>query len=249
MQLCLLLKNRQSDNQTTLPLQYNHLIQGMIFNNIDDELANFLHDKGFTYNKRTFKMFNFSNLFGKFSIDKTNKSITFFSDMRLYFSSPMDEFCQSFGNSILKKGEIVLGKNKLQVEEIQFIPTIVSSDSILVETLSPIVVYSTFVKPDGGKYTCYFTPKEPMFQELVRGNLRKKWQAFYNRPAPEEFQILPIGKYKQNVVIYKNTVIKGTSGLFRLRGNSELLSFALSAGLGSKGSQGFSCIKLKKEGR
>jgi len=249
LQLCLLLRNRQNDNQTTLPLQYNHLIQGMIYNNIDDELADFLHNRGFTYNERTFKMFNFSNLFGKFSIDKKNKSITFFSDMKLYFSSPMDEFCQSFGNSILKKGEIVLGKNKLQVKEIQFIPTNTKSTSILVQTLSPIVAYSTFIKPDGGKYTCYFTPKEPMFQELVKENLRKKWQAFYNRPAPERFEIFPVGNHKQNVVIYKNTVIKGSSGLFRLRGDSELLSFALSAGLGSKGSQGFSCIQIINEGR
>lgn len=249
MQLCLLLENNQQKEPIALPLQYNHLIQGMIYHNIDDELADFLHNKGFAYNERTFKMFNFSKVFGQFNINKKQKSIEFLSDIKIYISSPMDSFCQSFGNSLLKKGEIFIGQNKLRVKEIQFIPTNTKSTSILVRTLSPIVAYSTFIKPDGGKYTCYFTAREPMFQTLVAENLKKKWQAFYNTSAPEKFEIFPVGNHKQNIVIYKNTVIKGSSGLFRLQGDSELLSFALSAGLGSKGSQGFSCIQIINEGR
>lgn len=220
----------------------------MIYNNIDEKLAEFLHNKGYTYNKRHFRMFNFSRLIGKFRINHQQKTITFLSDIKLYISSPMDDFCQSFGNSLLRKGQIRIGNNNLAIKQIQFIPTYTESKDVLVRTLSPIVVYSTLLKPEGGKYTCYFMPREPMFQSLVIENLKKKWQAFYNKTPPEEqFYIQPVGKHKQNVVIYKDTVIKGASGLFRLQGNSNLISFALGVGLGGKGSQGFSCLKLINE--
>ena len=56
-------------------------------------------------------------------------------------------------------------------------------------------------------------PREPMFQSLIIENLKNKWQAFYNStPLEEEFKIYPVGNYKQNLVIYKDTVIKGASG-------------------------------------
>lgn len=238
---------RCPDKSLVLPLQYNHLIQGMIYYNLDQELGEFLHNKGYTHNKRSFKMFNFSRLIGRFKINHHEKTITFLSDVELYISSIMDDFCKSFGNSLLKKGEIFIGNNILVIKEMQLIPTETSSKDVLVQSLSPIVVYSTFLKPEGGKYTCYFMPGEPMFQQLIMKNLKKKWQAFYDSLPPEDFKIIPIGNHQQNITLYKNTVIKGASGLFRLQGNSDLISFALGVGLGGKGSQGFSCLKLLKE--
>ena len=46
----------------TLPLQYNHILQAFIYDNISAELAAFLHEKGYAYEKRQFKLFVFSNL-------------------------------------------------------------------------------------------------------------------------------------------------------------------------------------------
>jgi len=241
------MQNSHQGKEVTLPLHYNHLVQGMVYNNIDEELAEFLHNEGYLYNKRHLKMFNFSRLIGEYKIDRKQNTIKFLSEIRLYISSPLDEFCQSFGNSLLKKGQVRIGNNNLKIRQIQFIPTKTESNDVLVQTLSPIVVYSTFLKPEGGKYTYYFMPREPKFQSLVVENLIKKWKAFYNKKPPGEFNIYPIGKHKQNLIIYKNTIIKGASGLFRLQGDSRLISFALGAGLGGKGAQGFSCVKLIKE--
>lgn len=249
MQIHLLMQNSHRGKAVVLPLQYNHLVQGMMYHNIDEELAEFLHNKGYIYNKRHFRMFNFSRLMGEYRIDRERNIIIFLSDIRLYISSPMDDFCQSFGNLLLKKGQVRIGNNNLTIKQIQFIPTNTESKDVLVRTLSPIVVYSTLLKPEGGKYTCYFMPREPKFQSLVVENLIKKWKAFFNKKPPGEFNIHPVGKHKQNLVIYKNTIIKGASGLFRLQGDSSLISFALGAGIGGKGAQGFSCVKLIKERR
>lgn len=48
-----------------LPIQYNHLLQGLIYNNLDQVLSNWLHEKGHAYGARRFKLFTFSRLFGK----------------------------------------------------------------------------------------------------------------------------------------------------------------------------------------
>jgi len=46
----------------TLPIDYNHLVQAMIYKNISNDLANFLHNRGFILGKRQFKLFTFSRV-------------------------------------------------------------------------------------------------------------------------------------------------------------------------------------------
>lgn len=57
-------------DKVVLPIQYNHMVQGMIYSILDAELAYFLHEKGFQNQKRTFKMFSFSRLKGSYTLDK-----------------------------------------------------------------------------------------------------------------------------------------------------------------------------------
>jgi len=44
-----------------LLLHYNHMVQSMIYSSISAELADFLHNQGFTHGKRAFKLFTFSD--------------------------------------------------------------------------------------------------------------------------------------------------------------------------------------------
>lgn len=61
-----------------IPLQYNYLVQAMILNWLGDEkYQKFIHDKGYEYNNRIYKMYTFSKLYGKFSINSKNDTITF----------------------------------------------------------------------------------------------------------------------------------------------------------------------------
>ena len=47
-----------------LPIQHNHLLQGLIYANLDQALSEWLHNKGHAYGLRRFKLFTFSRLFG-----------------------------------------------------------------------------------------------------------------------------------------------------------------------------------------
>ncbi|NLW40582.1 MAG: CRISPR-associated endoribonuclease Cas6 [Tissierellia bacterium] len=217
----------------------------MIYSILDDELAHFLHEKGFQTEKRTFKMFTFSRLKGRYILNKNDGLIIFDGPIKLTISSHYEEFTDSIGNGFLKRQRVRLGNNNLEVKELAVEKEIVNSEEIKVYTLSPIVVYSTLFREDGRKFTYYFNPKENDFSQIISNNLKNKYRAFYlKEPPKEEVEIKPIGHTKLSVVNYKGFIIKGYSGKFLLKGNPLLLQLGVNTGLGSKNSQGFGCVKL-----
>lgn len=228
-----------------VPVHYNHLIQGAIYNAIEPELAAFLHEKGYESGNRKFKLFTFSRLMGRFQIDKEKKTIRFMEEIKLVVSSPVDEFCQSIANGMLTKGSIWFGNGDMEVEKMLVRQFKAERERVVLRTLSPVVVYSTFLRPDGRKYTCYFQPGDPDYDALVGNNLRKKYKALYVIDAPEEeVKVRRLGETKLNVMNYKETVIKGSSGKLVLTGPKELLQMAVDAGIGSKNGQGFGCVEV-----
>lgn len=232
-------------SEIVLPLHYNHIVQAAIYNSIDPELAAFLHEKGFTDGKRAFKMFSFSNLRGQYSLNKTQKTIKFTNEINLTISSPVEEFCQSLVNVLLKKGYMRLGHSEVEVEKVHVENFKMEREEIKLKTLSPVVLYSTLLRPDGRKYTCYFQPGEPDYERVLNINLKNKYRAFYNvEPPVDEVQVKALGRQKLNVVRYKDTIIKGYSGKLLLTGPRSLLQVAVDSGLGGKNAQGFGCVEV-----
>lgn len=230
-----------------LPISYNHIIQAAIYNSIEPELASFLHEKGFIGGGRRFKLFSFSRIIGGYQIDQKNGKISFAGGVKLVVSSPIERFCQSIANCILTKGYIRFGNSDVQIDKIMVDQFKADDRKIVLKTLSPIVVYSTLLKPNGGKFTCYFQPGEPEYDLLIENNLRKKYQAFYAKEAPAgEVKVRRNGIMRQNIINYKNTIIKGYTGEVTLTGPIELLQMAVDAGLGSKNGQGFGCVEISK---
>ncbi|SHI81988.1 CRISPR-associated endoribonuclease Cas6 [Lutispora thermophila] len=231
-----------SENDIVLPIHYNNIVQAFIYDNIDKNLSNFLHDKGYISNSRAFKMFSFSRIIGK-SMIKEDK-INFGTKIQIIASSPLDDFCKSIANNMLQSNYLFIGKNSIRTEQIEINNQLVTEDKIVVNTLSPIVVYSTLLKPDNRKYTCYFMPREPDFNRLIRDNLIKKYNALTNERIESDIEVIPLGPVKQNLTYYKGTIIKGASGKFLIKGNKKLLQMGVDAGFGSKNSQGFGCVKV-----
>ncbi len=231
-----------------LPINYNYLIQSVIYRNLESKLATFLHNEGFHHGKRKFTLFVFSRLMGKSEFLKESKKIRFFGPVELRLASPFEPFIRGISQIILKEG-IDVGKEKLQIAKLEVMPKVQTTQkSVEVMTLSPVIAYSTLLKPDGGKYTLYFTPKESDYIRILNENLIKKGKIIYGEDESfEPLQIIPVGRFKQEVILYKETVIKGHSGGFILSGDSRLIGIALDAGLGSKNSMGFGFIYPKSK--
>jgi len=228
-----------------LPIHYNHVVQGAIYNNLDQETAKKIHEVGFTYEKRSFRLFTFSRLMGRYQIDKKAQTISFDSDLKLVISSPLEFFCSSLLEHFLKVGIFRLGEYELEVIGVDIIQDKITDKRVRIRSLSPIVTYSTILKADHKKYTFYFQPGEPEFTRLVQENIAKKYSIIHKTSVPNgEIKILPSSQPRLSIINYKGTIIKGYMCNLVMEGPPVMLQVALDTGIGSKNSQGFGCVAI-----
>lgn len=227
-----------SEFPIVLPLSYNHLLQSYIYSNIEPQIASFLHEKGFFYGNKIFKLFTFSKIFGKYKVAKP--LITFLPPIYFFFSTPINIVVESHFFYLLSKTKFKLGDNDVCVENVEF-EEIKPQSPCSVITLSPITTYVT-----EGQHTRFFSPKDEEFYKLIKANFKKKYELFYQEPLEEGFDIklLKFNPNKDKIITrFKDTVIEAWNGTFELYGNEKMLSLALSVGIGNKNSQGFGMIK------
>lgn len=228
-----------------LPLHYNHMIQSALYKLLDPGFATFLHEEGYVHGNRRFKLFTFSQLQGEYRLLRDEKKIRFFNPVSLTVCSPIPAFCEGVMNAIVDEKGISLGQARLRVTHIECQQPQVEDQTIIVNTLSPITVYSTLLRPDGRKYTLYFHPSEKDFAKQVQENILKKFQLVYQEaPTSPRFDMEAVGRVKQRTILYKGFIIKGYMGKFKVSADDRrLLALALDASVGAKGSQGFGCIE------
>lgn len=245
MRLCIVFYKQ--NNKITLPLHYNYILQSFIYKHLPRELSDKLHKEGYVYKSRQFRLFVFSRLFGSPKIK--DNFICFNERARLYIASPIELFIESLAENLLKKPDVLIGKNKLIVESIEVCEKPTFPLNVYVKMLSPITIYSTLSKPDGKKKTYYYTPWEDEFSLLIRENLTKKYYAFYKeRPKDTEFLIKPhkVSKNQEKIINYKGLWIKCWFGEYEIKASRELLEFSWDCGLGAKNSQGFGMFDIIK---
>jgi CRISPR-associated endoribonuclease Cas6 len=240
----------QADGPIQLPIHYNHLVQGLIYKSMENPfLRKYLHEHGFPFEKRRFKLFTFSRLMGqKARFHQKKRELTLTPPLHLLICSPIPFILQELGTGLLRQGRIRLGRIQLEVSQIDINKPKVKQESIAIRMFSPLTVYSTLPSADGRSYTYYYSPLEPKFGELIHANLTKKYKLIHGGPPLEKhfaIESLNVTEKDLKVTNYKNFIIKGWMGDYRLQGDPDLLQIALNAGLGAKNSQGYGCCVLK----
>jgi len=233
-----------SERELVLPKSYNHLLQSFFYRNMDRMLSRFLHDIGFVYGKRRFKLFTFSKIIGKLITKNRKRGLVIFEpEITLYFASPLMDIVSSAVKTFIRKDDLFLGKNKLYLESVEALTPQVDEE-ITVRCLSPITVYRTPLNGEARRFI-YLNPWEEDFYELIRKNLIKKYELIHGKNFNGALEIEPVKiseKYKKKVV-YKGTLIEAWEGYYKLKGNRDILRIALEAGLGSKNSMGFGMVE------
>lgn len=235
------LKIKLEYKELKLPIHYNHILQAVILKYIDSpEYANFIHNKGYEFKKRKYKLYTFSRIFGEFELKKDY--VKYLNEGEFIISSADNQMLNYLMNQMFKKPGIEILDQKVKIKKIDY-SALIPSNNIKVITKSAITVYSTFEK-DGRKKTYYYSPKEKEFNELIKNNLIKKYKAFYKKEINNpEFEIKSLGNLKEIISRYKNIIIKGWMGIFALKGTPELLTMAYDSGVGAKNSIGFGCVE------
>ncbi len=236
------------ENPVAIPIQYNHIIQAMIYSWIKDErYSKFIHDKGYQFNERIYKLFTFSRINGIYRLDKELRKIIFYKDMHITISSASDELMGYLLNSILLENETInVGGAEVKISRVDVKEAPVFTEKTKIYTLSPCTAYTTM----DNKQTRFYNPFDYEFSEYIRNNLLHKHESFYGKqPDDTRFEIRPTGAVKMAKVNYKDFHILAYNCEMEMEGGLELQRMAYAAGIGGKNSQGFGCIEVKKDRR
>ena len=125
-------------------MSYQSIIQGVIYSLLSkDELGDFYHNNGYHYDKKTFKCFTFSQLFGKYKIE--NKHLIFDDDFYFYISSLDEKFLKHIYKTILLNNSLLINKQQVKIKNISILnlQPFIGTKKICIETLSPMLIYST----------------------------------------------------------------------------------------------------------
>ena len=118
-----------------LPIQYQHILQSALLAWIDDSTyQTFLHDTGFSLGKRSYKLYTFSKIYGKFELDTRNKKIIFRDAIHLYLSSCDQRYLTYTIKNIISNIFIVFGYFFFNFSAIIFaigVPPIIAIDRII----------------------------------------------------------------------------------------------------------------------
>ena len=235
-----------SEKDFVIPIHYNYYVQSFLYKSISPKLARILHDHGFPIGKRKFRLFTFSRILGQYQIRKNIERIFFASPFRIVVSSAMKEFVEEIAEELIRREEVRISYQNVHLNSVEVSDTPIRQDKLKIKMLSPVTIYSTLSKADGGKKTYYYSPFENEFSQLISGNARKKFRAFYEKEPNGDIQLTPLNVNKSNekIISYKGTVIKGWMGIYELSGDQQLMKLAYDAGLGGKNSQGFGCFEV-----
>lgn len=222
----------------TLPVSYHHILQAMIYAHMKGTKYETLHDKAYEYEKRAYKMFTFSELFGKYKIQGTK--ITFYGRISLKIASPNRDFIECIGKRIAENG-MQYGEQKITDVRVTYEEDLKPNmwqPQMKIRMISPVCIYST--DKETGK-TYFYEPGTIEFTKKLEENFARKYKAFYGKnpielPTLKPMCVLP--KHKR-VTEYKGFMITGWMGDYILLGTPEYLAFWSDVGLGGKNAQGF----------
>ena len=230
------------DQPLILPINYNHMVQGIIYRAISAMplYSDFLHDVGFISNDKNYKMFVFSGLEGRHSIK--DKRITFYEYVSFEVRSP-DALLINVISRYLNYYGVTFGDYIYQNVHVDLNDYTVESNSIIIKMKSPMTVYSTDMET---KYTNYYSPFEGDFYLKTEENFYNKYLAYYDIEPSNNIRLFPYGNDKPTKLVtkYKNTIINAWYGEYELRGERKYLDFLYQTGLGSKNAQGFGMFDI-----
>ncbi len=207
-----------------------------------DEIGSFYHDIGFINEQKKFKLFVFSDLFGKYRLE--NKRLYYDDKFYFYISSIDDNFMTDIYNFLSLNQTVVMDKQIIHIKSIKIIntPIIKKQQDIWLKTLSPITVYRKI-----GDKTKFYSPSDVEFTELIVKNLYNKIVA-YNYPVDNvTFEITDYRNVKEKMVIYKNCYYLSYRLQMKCNICSDAFAFLYNAGVSSKGSCGFGMIDVVNE--
>lgn len=240
-----------------LPLNYQYELSAWIYRVIHSgspEFSTWLHNQGFTNDRKQFRLFTFSNLLiPKLQIVQDRLIIQSVHVELIISMFPLD-MIQHFITGLFSDQELRLGDQQSQVPMKVIVVEAVQepefSTRMSFRAVSPLLI--SLKLPDE-KYARYLAPDHAEYATLFFRNLEEKLHAFEglteNIPAtPCTFKLLSEPK-KKGITIKtgtpEQTKLISYKFDFELSAPADLIRFGYYTGFGEKNSMGFGCAEVK----
>lgn len=240
-----LIIRHKTNGNLILPINYQHILQSIIYDKLREgaEKESTLHDYGYANGKRVYKLFQFSQIKGKYRIE--GKKIRFLEDVEFEVRSIDEKLIKKLQTEFELRG-ISYGEQHYKDVKTEIKNNRIDTDSILIRMKAPITVHATDKLT---KRTFFFNPEEERFRSLINDNFRRKYVAYQGEEPEGTVDIIPVKFSKRDkfVTNYKRFYITGWYGIYQLSGKKEYLDFLYQVGIGDRNSQGFGMFEEIKQ--
>jgi CRISPR-associated endoribonuclease Cas6 len=184
MRIELILDNPRS---TRIPINYSYPLAACIYNTLGASSADYadrLHDHGYQFKGKHFKLFTFSQLLAPRCRPLGDQLLIQADTIRWLVSSPVDDFVRHFANGILDRGHVSVHETNFPIREVRTVAEPIFSERMRFRCLSPITVSTHTDAP--GLNRLQYCRLEDGFYEKIADNLRRK-QALLNGILDREY--------------------------------------------------------------
>ncbi|MEI6679507.1 MAG: CRISPR-associated endoribonuclease Cas6 [Mariniphaga sp.] len=243
-------------NQNILPVNYQYELSAWIYkviNQSDPDFALWLHEKGFSNDKKQFRLFTFSNLIVPQREIIKDRLIIKSDNVGLIISTLPEETIQHFVSGVFCDREFAIGDQissvGFKINSIEALQAPDFTDELSFRSLSPLFVSG---KVEGRQYAQHFSPQYEGYLQLLINNLKAKFKVFTGNESIFNVQnaaIELLSTPKQKGITIKagtpqETKLVGYQYNFKLKANAELLRMGYYTGFGEKNSMGFGCCQI-----
>ena len=250
------------DKPLTLTKGYRDMLRGTLYQLLEKQnvdFSGFIHNSGFRYGKRKYKLFSFSDVSGSF---ETKRGKCIFADEASFVIRSVEPFFgYAIKNELLQNG-IRLGNHVYKNVEVKSSNPTIEKKEVAITMISPICVYKTEDESNSAsdhkrkkrrkKKKLCFGPDSEEFYSLIKSNFRRKYEACFGEAPLSDIEIEYMVDGDSCEPEY--TEIKDGSdtliawyGDYLLRGERKYLDFLYQTGLGSKNSKGLGLFDVRQD--
>ena len=248
LQLCPEIKGRE------IPINYQYELSSVIYHILakgDSQYSKWLHENGFEYENKRFKLFTFSRLIAPYGIDKERQRLILKSNIvEWYITFSPERSTKEFILGVFNQQQFEIADSisgaSFRVREIQIMPSMNLTSETVFETMSPVCISQRNEKG----YADYLSPEHPNYTKAILTGLLARYEVLFHRKYEGETycKLELLNQPKSCLIAVKAgtssaTKVRGYLYRFRIELPLELLQIAYECGLGEKGSIGFGMIK------
>jgi CRISPR-associated endoribonuclease Cas6 len=231
----------------TLPVDYQHLLSGLIYTTIRSAARDFaarLHDVGYDSNGRRFKLFTFSRLKTKATL-RGEQLVLQDRKIELLIGSPIAELISHFERGLAGTDRVLIGAEWFLTRSVEHLPAPPFKEKMHFRALSPI----TLSDKKDGEPDRYLSLSDN-WSELIKTNLIGKYKALNGcEPADQRLwwrwdaeYIADAEQRRKRLSVLKKIHgidIRGWLAPFTVEGSTSLIEMGYEAGFGARNSMGF----------